>query len=258
MNISLAAKNRTALCNYVLHLADSNLILAQRLCEWCGHGPILEQDIALSNIGLDLLGETRSLYQYAAMLQHENKTEDDLAFLRGEREFRNLLLCELPKGDFGFTVVRQFLFETYQLLLLEALKKSSDAHLAAIAEKSLMEAQYHYKWSAEWVIRLGDGTEESKRRVQESLEEIWTYTGEMFIATAWEQELIDSGAIPDFTKMKDAWHNKVAEVLQEATLSMPADTYMQRGGKDGLHTEHLGFLLAEMQYMQRQYPGLEW
>lgn len=258
MNITLAAKNRTALCNYVLHLADSNLILAQRLCEWCGHGPILEQDIALSNIGLDLLGETRSLYQYAAMLQQENKTEDDLAFLRGEREFRNLLICELPKGDFGFTVVRQFLFETYQLLLLEALKKSPDAHLAAIAEKSLMESQYHYKWSAEWVIRLGDGTEESKRRVQESLEEIWTYTGEMFIPTAWEQELIDNAAIPDFTKMKDTWHNKVAEVLNEATLTMPADTYMQRGGKDGLHTEHLGFLLAEMQYMQRQYPGLEW
>ncbi|MGC4057791.1 MAG: phenylacetate-CoA oxygenase subunit PaaC [Chitinophagaceae bacterium] len=150
MNITLPSKNRTAMCDYVLQMADSNLILAQRLCEWCGHGPILEQDIALSNIGLDLLGATRSLYQYAAQLQNENKTEDDLAFLRGERDFRNFLICELPKGDFGFTVVRQFLFEAYQLLLLEALQQSSDTHLAAIAEKSHKEALYHYKWSAEW------------------------------------------------------------------------------------------------------------
>ncbi|HTN17082.1 MAG TPA: 1,2-phenylacetyl-CoA epoxidase subunit PaaC, partial [Chitinophagaceae bacterium] len=178
---------RSALSNYVLHLADTNLILAQRLCEWCGHGPVLEQDIALSNIGLDLLGQTRSLYQYAATLIGDGKTEDDLAFLRNERQFKNLLLCEQPNSDFGYTVLRQFLYETYQLLVLSALQQSSDSQLAAIAEKSLKEATYHYKWSAEWVIRLGDGTEESHKRMQQALNDVWTYTGEMFLPSADEK-----------------------------------------------------------------------
>lgn len=257
-NIAIHTDTQTALCDYVLHLADTNLILGQRICEWCGHGPVLEQDIALSNIGLDLLGQTRSLYQYAAELQGEGKTEDDLAFLRSERQFKNLLLAEQPNGDFGYTIVRQFLYETFQQLLLSELKKSSNAQLAAIAEKSLIETNYHYKWSAEWVIRLGDGTEESKSRIQKSINEIWTYSGEMFIPSADEQLLASVGIIPEVTTLQDAWMQKVKAVFEEATLTMPEPMYMQRGGKTGVHTEHLGYMLAEMQYLQRQYPGQTW
>jgi ring-1,2-phenylacetyl-CoA epoxidase subunit PaaC len=259
MNIALHTDIQQALCNYVLQLADTNLILGQRICEWCGHGPILEQDIALSNIGLDLLGQTRSLYQYAATLQGESKTEDDLAFLRSERQFKNLLLAEQPNGDFGYTVLRQFLYEAFQLLLLDRLKNSSDQQLAAIAEKSLIETTYHYKWSAEWVIRLGDGTDESKSRIQKSVNEIWTYTGEMFIPSVDEQTLTSAGIIPDVTNLKEEWLHKVTEVFAEATLDMPDNNgWMQRGGKTGVHTEHLGYMLAEMQYLQRQYPGQKW
>lgn len=257
-NIAIHTDTQNALCDYVLHLADTNLILGQRICEWCGHGPVLEQDIAMSNIGLDLLGQTRSLYQYAAELQDQGKTEDDLAFLRSERQFKNLLLAEQPNGDFGFTIVRQFLYETFQQLLLGELKKSSDTQLAAIAEKSLIETNYHYKWSAEWVIRLGDGTEESKKRIQKSINEIWTYTGEMFIPSADEQLLAGVGIIPDVASLQAAWTQKVKAVFDEATLTMPETMYMQRGGKTGVHTEHLGYMLAEMQYLQRQYPGQKW
>jgi ring-1,2-phenylacetyl-CoA epoxidase subunit PaaC len=257
-NIAIHTDTQTALCNYVLQLADTNLILGQRICEWCGHGPVLEQDIALSNIGLDLLGQTRSLYQYAAELQGAGKTEDDLAFLRSERQFKNLLLAEQPNGDFGYTIVRQFLYESFQQLLLKELKNSSNKHLAAIAEKSLIETNYHYKWSAEWVIRLGDGTEESKSRIQKSINEIWTYSGEMFIPSAEEQLLAQLGIIPDVSRLENAWMQKVKAVFEEATLTMPDPMYMQRGGKMGVHTEHLGYMLAEMQYLQRQYPGQTW
>lgn len=257
-NIAIHTDTQHALCDYVLHLADTNLILGQRICEWCGHGPVLEQDIALSNIGLDLLGQTRSLYQYAAELQGEGKTEDDLAFLRNERQFKNLLLSEQPNGDFGYTIVRQFLYEAYQQLLLAELKKSNNEQLAAIAEKSLIETNYHYKWSAEWVIRLGDGTDESKSRIQKSINEIWTYSGEMFIPTADEQLLTNIGLIPDLAGLKEPWMQKVKAVFAEATLTVPEEMYMQRGGKTGVHTEHLGYMLAEMQYLQRQYPGQTW
>lgn len=258
MNIALT-DTKQALCNYVLHHADTNLILAQRLCEWCGHGPILEQDIALSNIGLDLLGQTRSLYQYASALLDGEKTEDQLAFLRSERQFKNLLLSELPNGDFGFTVLRQFFYETYQVLLFTQLQNSSNEQLAAIAEKSLKESTYHYKWSAEWVIRLGDGTEESKSRIQKSLNEIWTYTGEMFVPNADEKALIEAGLVPDVSTLRDAWMAKVSAVLAEATLVIPeGNVWMQEGGKNGIHSEHLGYILAEMQYLQRQYPGQQW
>lgn len=248
-----------ALCDYVLHLADTNLILAQRICEWCGHGPILEQDIALSNIGLDLLGQTRSLYQYAAELDGTGKSEDDLAFLRGERAFKNLLLAEQANGDFGYTVMRQFLYESYQLLLLEALKDKAPAPLVAIANKSLIEAQYHYKWSAEWVIRLGDGTEESHNRIQQSLNDIWTFTGELFNASPYESLLVAQNIIPDMQSLKQAWLHKVTAVLEEATLNVPdTNIWMQEGGKTGVHSEQLGYMLAEMQYLQRQFPGQTW
>lgn len=250
---------KKALLQYVLQLADTNLILGQRLCEWCGHGPVLEQDIAMSNIGLDLLGMCRSLYQYAAELQGEGKTEDDLAFLRSEREFANLLLVEQPNGDFAVTIARQFFYEVYHYYLLSQLQRSTDTQLAAIAEKSLKEVTYHLKWTSEWMIRLGDGTEESKLRMQRAVDDIWTFTGEMFMPTAAEQALAEAGVIPDGSAIKNQWIAKVTEILSEATISMPdINVWMQRGGKTGVHSEHLGYILAEMQYLQRQYPGQKW
>lgn len=259
MIVALTTDLRQAMLEYVLQLADTNLVLAQRLCEWCGHGPVLEQDIAMSNIGLDLLGQTRSLYQYAAELQGKGKTEDDLAFLRNERQYSNLLLVEQPNGDFGATVLRQFFYEVYHYYLLQQLQQGKDQQLAAIAEKSLKEVTYHLKWTAEWVIRLGDGTEESKRRMQQAIQDLWMFTGEMFRASAAEQQLAEAGIVPDPAGLRADWLVKVAEIFAEATLDMPdPDVWMQEGGKRGVHTEHLGYLLAEMQSMQRQYPGMKW
>lgn len=259
MKVAIATDNKQALLQYVLHLADTSIILAQRLGEWCGHGPVLEQDIAMSNIGLDLIGQARSLYQYAAELQGEGKTEDDLAFLRNEREFYNLLLVEQPNGNFADTIARQFFFDTYHYFLLERLQQSSDETLAGIAAKSFKEVAYHLKWSSEWIIRLGDGTDESKHKMQAAIDNVWTYTGELTTPTAFEKQLAVEGIIPDIASLKDAWHEKVSSILEEATLTMPvAGLWMQTGGKLGTHTEHLGFMLAEMQYLQRTYPGLKW
>jgi ring-1,2-phenylacetyl-CoA epoxidase subunit PaaC len=259
MIVALNTDIQKALLQYVLQQADTNLILAQRLCEWCGHGPVLEQDIAMSNIGLDLLGQTRSLYQYAAVLQGKGRTEDDLAVLRGERHFTTLLLVEQLNGDFGCTVVRQFFYEVYHFYLLQQLVQAKDEQLAAIAEKSLKEVTYHLKWTAEWVIRLGDGTGESRRRVQQAVNDLWMFTGEMFLPTPAEQQLAEAGIIPDITMLKGPWLAKVSEILATATLDMPdPGAWMQQGGKKGIHTEHLGYLLAEMQSMQREYPGMKW
>jgi ring-1,2-phenylacetyl-CoA epoxidase subunit PaaC len=259
MIVALTTDLQKAMLQYVLQLADTNLILAQRLCEWCGHGPVLEQDIALSNIALDLLGQTRSLYQYAAELQAEGKSEDELAFLRNERQYTNLLLAEQPNGDFGCTVLRQFFFEAYYYYLLQQLLNSKDQQLAAIAEKSLKEVTYHLKWTAEWVIRLGDGTEESKRRMQAAVQDLWMFTGEAFLPSVAEQQLAEAGIIPDLGTLKAPWFAKVSEIFEEATLAMPdANAWMQQGGKKGVHSEHLGFILAEMQSMQRQFPGMQW
>jgi ring-1,2-phenylacetyl-CoA epoxidase subunit PaaC len=250
---------QAAFLKYILQLADTNLILAQRLCEWCGHGPILEQDIAMSNIGLDLLGQSRSLYQLAATVEGNGKQEDDYAYLRQERDFKNLLLVEQPNGDFAVTVVKQFLYDAYQLLLLKELKLNRNSQLAAIAEKSLIEATYHFKWSAEWVIRLGDGTSESHEKVQKALNDLWMYAGEMFIPNQDEQLLIANQYIPNLPELKELWVQKITEVVEEATLELPdLSTYMQTGGKNGIHTEHLGYILAEMQYIHRQYPGQQW
>ncbi|MGX9985346.1 1,2-phenylacetyl-CoA epoxidase subunit PaaC [Soonwooa purpurea] len=244
---------------YLLQLADTSMILGQRLSEWCGKGPVLEQDIALSNIALDLLGEASHYYQYAAELQGEGKTEDDLAFLRNEREFRNLLLVERPNGHFGDTIARQFYFDVYHVLLLSELKNSSDINIASIAEKSLKEATYHAKWSGEWVIRLGDGTEESHAKIQKSVQDFIDYTDEMFIPTSWELELIEAGQIPDIRLLQEKWMTRVNAVLDEATLSVDVSkSRVLTGGKNGEHTEALGYILAEMQYMQRMYPGMEW
>lgn len=248
-----------SLIDYILHLADNTLILAQRNSEWCGHGPILEQDIAISNISLDLIGQARNFYQYAAELINQKPeggevaTEDSLAYLRKERQFKNMLLVEQPNGDWGQTILRQFFFSNYQYLLYKQLEQGGDKHLAAIAEKSLKEVSYHLRWSSEWVIRLGDGTEESHQRMLNAVEELWRYTGEFFIAADYEK---NAGIDPSL--LKEPWLKKVKETFDEATLPVPDKTFMQQGGKQGKHTEHLGYILAELQYMQRAYPGAEW
>jgi ring-1,2-phenylacetyl-CoA epoxidase subunit PaaC len=262
--------------DYILHLADSTLILSQKNSEWCGHGPILEQDIALTNIALDLLGQSRNFYQYAAELVNNSKqlgasqvpplegfreaTEDSLAYLRTEREYKNVLLVELPNGDWGQTILRQFLFSTYQLYLYQQLQNNTDAQLAAIATKALKEVQYHVRWSSEWVIRLGDGTEESHQRMIDAVEALKDYVGEMFVPAEYEKEL---GI--DLQTIQQQWQEKVNHVFEEATLlrsplgeGLGVRSFIQLGGKTGTHTEHLGFILAEMQHLQRTYPGAEW
>ncbi len=241
------------LINYTLHLADNSLILGQRNSEWCGHGPILEQDIAITNISLDLIGQARNLYQYAALLRKDGSTEDSLAYLRTEREYKNCLLTEQPNGDWAQTILRQFFFSSYQYLLYQQLQAGEDKPLAAIAEKSLKEVAYHLRWSSEWVIRLGDGTEESHNRMLKATDELWRYTGEMFIAADYEKT-----AGIDVILLKEPWQKKVKEIFDEATLPYPEKIFMQEGGKQGKHTEHLGYILSELQYMQRAYPGCEW
>jgi len=253
-----------SLINYILHLADTTLILAQRNAEWCGHGPILEQDIAITNISLDLLGQSRNFYQYAAILINRltnkpvNESEDSLAYLRKEREFKNLLLVEQPNGDWGQTILRQYLFSQYQYLFFEKLQYSKDEQLAAIAAKALKEIKYHLRWSSEWVIRLGDGIEESKARMLKAIDELWRYTGEMFISTKYEVQAAADGTGVDCSLLKDEWLQKVQLVFDEATLPLPAKTFMQTGGKEGVHTEHLGYILTELQYLQRAYPNSVW
>ena len=246
------------LLNYTLHLADNTLILAQRNAEWTGHGPVLEQDIAISNISLDLIGQARMFYQYAAQIKGNNATEDTLAYLRDAWDFKNCLLVELNKGDWAKTILRQFFFSTYQFYLYQQLQNSNDKNLSAIAEKAFKEVTYHLRWSAEWVIRLGDGTEESHRRIINALNDLWMYTGELFINADYETALIKENIAVDLNSIKDRWINKVKEILEEATLQMPENTWMQHGGKQGKHTEHLGYILAEMQHLQRTYPNCEW
>jgi len=246
------------LVNFLLRLGDDSLILGHRMSEWCGHGPILEEDIAMTNISLDLIGQATSIFQYAAKVEDKGRDEDDIAFLRFDKDYKNLLLVEQPNGDFGMTFMRQFLFDAYRKPLFELLQSSSDEQLAAIAEKSLKETKYHLKHSSEWVIRLGDGTEESHMRVQESLDALWRYTAELFYEDEVEVALKEAGILPNLDRVKAEWTATVREVLDRATLTIPANGWEQIGGRKGLHSEHLGFLLAEMQYMQRAYPGMKW
>jgi ring-1,2-phenylacetyl-CoA epoxidase subunit PaaC len=242
---------------YLLHLADTTLILSQRNAEWCGHGPILEQDIAITNISLDLLGQSRNFYQYAATLISGDATEDSLAYLRKEREFKNLLLVEQPNGDWGQTILRQYLFSQFQYLLFEQLQNNKDVQIAAICTKALKEIKYHVRWSSEWVIRLGDGTEESHNRMLKAIDELWRYTGEMFMPADYEMHLNI-----DFTELKNSWTEKINTVFTEAALILPSEgkeaIFMQTGGKTGMHTEHLGYILSDLQYMQRAYPDSQW
>ncbi len=253
-----AAELRAPLFRYLLHLGDAHLVLSHRLGELCGHGPVLEQDMAMTNIALDLLGTARNLFQYAADLEGQGRTEDDLAYLRGVTEYRNPLLVERPNGDFAHTVVRQFLFDAWHVPVLEALRHSTDHRLAAIATQSLKEAHYHVQWSGEWMIRLGDSTEEARRRTDAAITELWPYAGELFTNNADEQLLHAAGIAPDNAALRPAFEERVQTVFTAATLPVPAAGYAHKGGKEGRHTEHLGYILAEMQYLQRTYPGQQW
>ncbi|MEO8305606.1 MAG: 1,2-phenylacetyl-CoA epoxidase subunit PaaC [Betaproteobacteria bacterium] len=250
------------LFQYLLRLGDSPLILAQRLGEWVGHGPILEEDIAQANVGLDLLGQARLWLAHAGEVEARyaagSRDEDALAFLRDAGQFRNLLIVEQPNGSFADTTARQFLFDSWHLLLLRALSNSADSRIAGIAAKGAKEAAYHAERSGDWVIRLGDGTDESHARMQAGIDDLWRYTGEMFTPEATEQPLIDAGIAVDVRTLALPWRQHVDAVLAEATLDAPGDTFMQQGGKRGVHTEHLGHLIAEMQVLQRAHPGARW
>ena len=247
-----------ALFEYVLRIADDSLILGHRISEWCGHGPILEEDIALTNIALDFVGQATNFYDYAAKVEGKGRTADDLAFLRYEREYKNVLLVEQPNGHFGDTIARQFFFDVFRKLFLEELEKSGDKELAAIAEKSLLETKYHLRHSSEWMIRLGDGTEESHAKIQESVDTLWRYTGELFFTNEVDALLLNEKIGVDITALKQPWERQVREILGEATIEIPAHAWQQAGGRTGVHSEHLGYLLTELQYMQRAYPGMQW
>ena len=247
-----------ALFKYTIRRADDTLILGHRLSEWCGHGPVLEEDIALTNLALDLIGQSTVFFQYAAKVENKGRTEDDLAFLRIEREYKNILLVEQPNGDFGKTIVRQFFFDHFQKLLFEQLLESKDKQLAAIAAKSLKEVKYHLKHSSEWVIRLGDGTEESHNRVQESVTDLARFIGELFYQDEVDELLIKEGIVPNTADFRKEYDKNIKAVLDEATLQLPEKNWQLDGGRKGVHSEHLGFLLTELQYMQRTYPGMEW
>ena len=266
---------------YTLQIADNALVNGHRQSEWCGHGPILEQDIALTNIALDHLGQARSLYQYAAeqfnrlsteekltfftsialqqkISKGESLTEDDLAYLRDGWDFRNVLLVEQPNKDWAYTVARSFLLDVFNYYFFTDLQNSKDVSLAAIAEKSLKEVTYHVRWSSEWIIRLGDGTDESHSRIQDALNDRWMFSGELVIESEADNAMLVSGVGVDLTKIKTLWQGHVAKVLAEATITLPTNSWMQEGGKQGNHTEHLGYILTELQFMQRAYPGMQW
>jgi ring-1,2-phenylacetyl-CoA epoxidase subunit PaaC len=250
-----------ALFEYLLRLGDDRLILGHRLSEWCGHGPILEEDIALANVALDLLGQATIVLRMAGEVEGQGRNEDALAYFREATDFRNCQLVELPNGDFGFTIARQFLFDVYDVVLLEALTRSDNAELAAVAAKSLKEARYHVRHSGEWMLKLGDGTAESHRRVQTALDTLWRFTPELFVPDDVDAELVQAGIAPDLAELKPKWEAIVRDVLDRATLTTPNDAPRPsgaRGGRRGAHTEHLGHLLAEMQIVARSHPGATW
>ncbi len=245
-------------CRYVLRLADTSLVLAQRLGEWVGHGPALEEDLGLANVALDLLGQARMLLSHAGELEGRGRSEDDLAYLREESEYLNLTLVEQPNGDFGRTVVRQFLFDAWQLALYERLTHSTDGKLAAIAAKSAKESAYHLRYSGGWLIRLGDGTPESHERAQQALGRLWPFTNELFDSDEVDRAAAEAGVGPAPESLRDAWSRRVDEVLAEATLARPPPVAFGWYGKQGRHGEHLGYLLAEMQSLHRAHPGASW
>lgn len=248
-----------ALFDYLLRLADDRLILGHRLSEWCGHGPILEEDIALANIALDDIGHAASLYEYAAEIEGEGRHRDDIVYFRNDVEYKNLKLAELPKGDFGFTTARQFLFSAYSYFLYERLREVDDEQFGGMAAKHYKEIRYHLRHSREWVLRLGDGTGDSHERVQQAFDDLWTYTDELFYMDEVDRLLIDENLGVDLESFRQDWRDLVVDTLEEATLDVPDfDQYMAEGGRNGMHTEHLGHLLAEMQHLRRSYPDAEW
>jgi ring-1,2-phenylacetyl-CoA epoxidase subunit PaaC len=258
MAVASISVSETPLVLYTLRRADDALILGHRLSEWCGHAPMLEADMALSNMALDLIGQARELYSYAALVEGTDNDEDKLAYLRDIRQYRNLLLVEQPNGDFANTMVRQLFYSVFADLYWRAMVASTDTTLAAIAAKSEKESAYHVRHCSEWIIRLGDGTEESHARAQTAIDRLWAFTGEMFSVDAAERGLIDNGTAIDPASLRQQWLATISRVVQEATLTLPQNDWMQQGGRSGRHSEHLGHLLSELQSMQRTFPGATW
>lgn len=249
----------TKLYDYLLRLGDDRLILGHRLSEWCGHGPILEEDLAITNISLDLLGAAQEIYKYASEINPDVKDENEIAYFRTDTEFKNSLLVEQPNGDYAFTILRQFFFDTYSLLFLNELQNSKDERLRAIAEKTIKETKYHWRHSSEWVIRFGDGTKESRRRILDALDMLWMYTGELLVADELYTTLRNDGILPGMNNIKELWFSKVEEIFKEAKIDMPdKDAYMQKGGRNGFHTEYLGYILNDLQALTRSMPEAEW
>jgi len=246
------------LFQYLLRLGDDSLMIGHRLSEWCGHGPILEEDIAMTNIALDFIGQATAIYEYAGQVENKKRTADDLAFLRYEKDYSNALLVEQPNGDFAHTMIRQFLFDAYRLPLFEELQNSADDQLSAIAEKSLKETKYHLKHSSEWIIRLGDGTVESHQRTQNALNTLWRYTQELFFENDNDKKLQEKKVVPPMEHIFNKWTKTVNTIFQHATLDIPQNGWQYQGGRVGRHSEHLGYILTELQYMQRTYPNMKW
>ncbi len=249
---------KKSLLNYCIALGDDSLTLGHRLSEWCRNGPFLEEDLALTNVSLDFIGRARLFYNYAAEVEGQGRSEDDLAYLRDCREYRNFLINELPNGDFAFTMARQLMVDAYDMGFFAGLTQSKDPMLAAIAAKAIKESRYHLRRSEDWIKRLGDGTEESHERVQNAFNQLWGYAAEMFEMTDDEQQLVDAGIAVNRNELKSDWTSTVHAVLKQATLDIPADDWAIGGGREGEHTEHLGFLLAELQFLQRTYPSQQW
>lgn len=249
---------RTPLFDYVMRLGDNALILGQRLGEWIGHGPELEEEMAMGNFALDYIGQARLFLTYAGEIEGAGRSEDDLAFLRDGWDFHNVLLVEQPNGHFGQTIARQFLFESFYLLQLEALTQSADSRIAEIAARGLKEVRYHLRHARHWLVRLGDGTDQSHARIQESIDDLWRFTGELFTSDEIDSWAARAGVGPDPATLKAQWEDAVGTALMEATLTKPSQDWMDTGGKQGRHSEHLGYLLAEMQFLQRAYPGASW
>ncbi len=247
-----------ALFKYALRLGDNGLILGHRLSEWCSKGPFLEEDLALSNMALDLIGRSQAMLNYAATVEGKGRTDDDLAFKRAERQFLNNLLHEQPNGDFAHTMIRQLFNSAFELFFFEELAKSKDETFAGVAAKTVKEVKYHLRHASEWIPRLGEGTEESHARTQKAIDNLWTYTGELFEMDEVDQVLIKEGIAVDMSALKSKWEKQVRSVIEGATLKLPAGGFMQTGSRKGLHSEHLGFLLAEMQYLPRAYPDAKW
>ncbi len=243
---------------YATRLGDDAVVLGHRLSEWCSNAPFLEEDLALANTALDFIGRARMYYGYAAELADDGRDEDDFAYLRDQREYRNLLLCELPRGDFAYSMARQFFIDVFNRLFLEGLMQSRDERLAAIAAKAVKESRYHLRRSRDWMLRLGDGTEESHARLQKAVDDIWGFTHELFELDPLEQGLVERGIAVDTPALRDAWRQQVSETLEEATLQRPGDDWAVKGGREGYHTEYLGHLLTEMQALHRAYPGCKW